>query len=1046
MSSKPAHKLQRMLAPESVALVGASTTPNMPGNDMVLELQVSRYRGNVYPVNPLYDEVEGWRCYPSIADLPEVPDLVVLGVSNRQLEAQVKLAIEIGAGGLVIFGSVLLAVDHSTYSLRKRVAAMAKEANLPIVGGNCMGFYNVDHWVRAFPFHRPYELQEGGVTLIAQSGSVLTALLWNDQKLRFNLAISPGQELVTTVADYMDYALEQPTTRVIALFLEAVRDPDGFVAALKRAAQARIPVVVLKAGRTPMSVELAKSHSGAIAGNDAAYHALFERYGVLAVDSLDELAATALLLSSGRFPADGGLAAIFDSGGERELFIDLADAVDVPLARINETTTEALKDNIDQGLEPINPLDAWGTGHNYQAIFENCWQALMDDPDTAIGVFVADLTSGFYLHESFARICRRVQRRTHKPVAMLTNHIGTDSQDLACRVTAAGIPVLDGTEIGLRAVRHALAYRDFDRRQHIMNPPSPDLKITARWRARLASGRALSEAEGYAMLADYGVPTVPHGVAESLGDALALAEKLGYPLVLKTAAEGVQHKTDVDGVRVNVGDDDELRQAYEDISSRLGNAVLIAPMMPIDAELALGIVVDPQFGPLIMVAGGGIFIEILKDRQLRLAPVDKRTALRMLDELTMSPVLDGTRGRPPLDKSAVAAALVALSTLAWDLGEWLAELDINPLAVNTSGCMALDVLVIPAAEIKETEHQESLTPGVRDEADANRFNALVLREAGGNVTATIERLTDADLPDGDVLVEVEYSSLNYKDGMALTGAGKIVRSYPMVPGIDFSGRVLESSSDRFAVDDPVILTGWSVGERYWGGFTERQRVRSDWLVRRPNELSSRDAMAIGTAGLTSMLCILAIEDAGIVPDDGPVLVTGAAGGVGSVAVALLAGLGYEVTAVTGRKETHDYLRSLGATAFLTREEMTEPPQPLESETWAAAVDTVGSTMLARVLSQMKYRAVVAACGLAGGFNLPATVMPFIRRGVRLQGIDSVMAPLELRERAWQRLVKDLDISTLQSMTTEVALSNLLEEAPKILAGSVRGRTVVNTRQ
>jgi len=196
VNQKPPHKLHRLLAPKSVALVGASTTPNVAGNDMVLELQVSRYRGSVYPVNPQYDEVEGWRCYPSLDVLPEVPDLVVLGVSNRQLEAQVKMAIELGVGGLVIFGSVLLAVDHSANPLRKRIAAMAREAGLPIVGGNCMGFYNVDHWVRAFPFHRPYELQEGGVTLIAQSGSVLTALLWNNQKLRFNLAISPGQELV----------------------------------------------------------------------------------------------------------------------------------------------------------------------------------------------------------------------------------------------------------------------------------------------------------------------------------------------------------------------------------------------------------------------------------------------------------------------------------------------------------------------------------------------------------------------------------------------------------------------------------------------------------------------------------------------------------------------------------------------------------------------------------------------------------------------------------------------------------------------------------
>ncbi len=1044
MNDKAAHKLERLLAPKSVALVGASITPNVAGNDMVLELQVSRFRGNVYPINPLYDEVEGWKCYPRLASLPEVPDLAVLGVSNRHLEAQVKQAIELGVGGLVIFGSVLLAVDQADNPLRERIAAMANEAGMPIVGGNCMGFYNVDHWVRAFPFHRPYELQEGGVTLIAQSGSVLTALLWNDQKLRFNLAISPGQELVTTVADYMDYALDQPTTKVIALFLEAVRDPKAFVAALERAATARIPVIVLKAGRTPMAAALARSHSGAIAGNDAAYDALFERYGVLAVRSLDELAATALLLSSGREPAAGGLAAIFDSGGERELLVDLADETRVPLAEINDETAAILVDNLDQGLEPINPLDAWGTGRNYQAIFENCWQALMDDPDTGIGVFVADLTSGFYLHESFARICRRVQRRTHKPVAMLTNHTGTDSQDLACRTTAAGIPVLDGTRTGLLAIRKALDFRDFGQRPPIAPAPAPDARISARWRERLQQPQPLSEAEGYELLSDYGVPTVAHGEAGSLDDVVRLADKLGYPIVMKTATQCIEHKSDVRGVVVNIENKQQLDAAYSDLNERLGPRVLIAAMADVSVELALGVMVDAQFGPLVMVAAGGIFIEIMKDRQLRLAPVDERIALEMIDQLGVSAILDGVRGEPPLDKSSVARAIAALSVLATDLGDLLAELDINPLAVNPSGCVALDALVVPRSNEPAGSQATADAATESASADPDSFNALVLRQSGTDVTAKIERLVNDDLPQGDVLVEVEYSSLNYKDGMALAGVGKIVRSYPMVPGIDFAGNVIASDSPSFQAGDPVILTGWSVGERYWGGYTERQRVSADWLVKRPASLGSRDAMAIGTAGLTAMLCVLAIEEAGISPDNGPVLVTGAAGGVGSVAITLLSHLGYSVTAVTGRAETHEYLRSLGASAFRTREEMTEPAKPLESETWAAAVDTVGSTMLAKVLSQMRYRGVVAACGLAGGANLPATVMPFILRGVRLHGIDSVMAPKSTREHAWRRLVDDLDMTRLQAITTEVPLSELLQQAPTILAGNVRGRIVVNT--
>ncbi len=1038
------HPLSRMLAPESVALVGASTQPNVAGNDMALELQVSRYPGRVYPVNPKYDEVEGWECFDDLTSLPEVPDLAILGVGNIRLEALVAEAVELGVGGLVIPGSVLLPSDTASNSLRMRIKNLATEAGLPIVGGNCMGFYNVEKWFRAFPFNRPYELREGGVTLIAQSGSVLTALLWNDQKLRFNLAISPGQELVTTTADYMDYALDQESTRVIALFLESVRSPERFIAALQKAAKRDVPVVVLKTGRSPEAAKLALSHSGAIAGDDAAYQTLFERYGVQSVKSLDELAASALLLSDRRRPSSGGLAAILDSGGERELLIDLADDVGVPFSQISDETTKVLESQLDHGLEPINPLDAWGTGHDYQAVFEHCLQALMDDDDTAIGLFVADLTSGFYLHESFARICQRVHRRSKKPIAMLTNHIGTDTQDLARRMTDAGIPVLDGTVAGLLALRNVLAYRDFAWRPQIAPATPPEPSVTERWRHRLSQPFALTEAEGLDLLADYGVPVVAHAEVSDADGAVAAAGELGYPVVLKTAVAGIMHKSDVGGVVLNLADGDEVREAYNDLNDRLGAEVLIEPMSIPDVEMALGILSDPQFGSMVLIAGGGVFIEILGDRQLGLVPIDAPIARRMIDKLAIAPILDGARGRAPVDKAAVVDALVGLSNLAADVGDLIAEVDVNPLAVSADGCVALDALVIPHAAVAAT------TP-IQQETTMNTFNALVVREAEeGNpksAAASIEQLSDADLPvyDGDetVVVDIDYSSLNYKDGMALTGKGRIIRSFPMVPGIDFSGTVVSSESDRFAAGDGAILTGWAVGERFWGGYTQRQRVKADWLVARPSGMSSEQAMGIGTAGLTSMLCVLGLEAGGVTPSDGPIVVTGAAGGVGSVAIAILAKLGFDVTAVTGRPEEHDYLASLGAAAFLTRDEMSEAPKPLEAETWAGAVDAVGSTMLAKIIAQTKYQGVVTACGLAGGVDLPSTVMPFILRGVRLQGIDSVMAPLADREAAWARLATDLPGDMLAAMTQIVPMSSLPEQGEAIMAGQTRGRLVVD---
>ncbi|MGH1488565.1 MAG: MDR family oxidoreductase [Acidimicrobiales bacterium] len=337
------------------------------------------------------------------------------------------------------------------------------------------------------------------------------------------------------------------------------------------------------------------------------------------------------------------------------------------------------------------------------------------------------------------------------------------------------------------------------------------------------------------------------------------------------------------------------------------------------------------------------------------------------------------------------------------------------------------------------------------EINMNTFNALVVREAEeGNpksAVASIEQLSDADLPvyegDESVVVDVDYSSLNYKDGMALTGQGRIIRSFPMVPGIDLAGTVVSADSARFAAGDPVVLTGWAVGERFWGGYSQRQRVKADWLVARPDGMSAKQAMGIGTAGLTAMLCVLGLEAGGVTPADGPVVVSGAAGGVGSVAVALLAGRGFEVTAITGRPEQQDYLKSLGASHFLTRDEMLEAPKPLEGETWAGAVDVAGSTILAKILAQTKYQGVVTACGLAGGVDLPTTVMPFILRGVQLRGIDSVMAPVAEREAAWARLAVELPADQLEAMIEVVPMSELIAQGDAIMAGQVRGRVVVD---
>jgi len=322
------------------------------------------------------------------------------------------------------------------------------------------------------------------------------------------------------------------------------------------------------------------------------------------------------------------------------------------------------------------------------------------------------------------------------------------------------------------------------------------------------------------------------------------------------------------------------------------------------------------------------------------------------------------------------------------------------------------------------------------------FKGILISKDDGGYQARLQDIDEAVLPDGDVTVRVEWSTLNYKDGLAITGKSPVVRRFPMIPGIDFAGTVSESTNPAWQAGDKVVLNGWGVGETHCGGLAEVARVRGEWLVPLPAAFTARQAMAIGTAGYTAMLCVLALERHGVTPADGEILVTGANGGVGSVAIALLAKLGYTVVASTGRVAEAEYLKSLGAADVIDRSELSAPGKPIGKERWAGVIDTVGSHTLANACATTKYRGAVAACGLAGGMDFPATVAPFILRGVTLYGIDSVMAPLAVRQEAWQRLGRDLDITRLNEITREIPLSEAIAVAGELLAGKVRGRVVV----
>lgn len=689
--------LDPLLAPRSIAFVGASAKPNTPGNDMMRMIRIGGFRGVVHAVNPGYTEIEGYPCFPSLFDLPEPPDLVVLGVKNERLEQVLREAVDVGAKAVVIFASALINEDVEP-SLATRLATIATDAGIPVCGPNCMGFYNdLDRvWVCGFP--SPRQPAPGSIAFIAHSGSVFGALAHNDPRLRFAFAVSPGGEANVTVADYIAYAVDRPEVKVIGLFLEAARDPHGFEHALKKAAERQVPVVVLKVGRTEAAAAAALTHTGALAGSDLAYSALFDRYGVVRVETLDELAATLLLLSSARRATPGGLVSIGDSGGERELMIDLADRSGVRFATISESTKMVIADRLDPGLEAANPLDAWGTGADFVSQFTDCFAALVADNDAAIGLFSADLRDGYYLHRGFADAALAVAAGTDKLVAFATNYTQVRHDALAAELSRAGVPVLDGTTNALVAVRGALAYRDFMARP-AETPPKPRAEeAAARAAARAALGTGpLDEAASLALLRAWDIPAIAHAVASDREQACAAARSMGYPVVCKTAQPGILHKSDVGGVCLDLRDEVALLGAYDDIAGRLGPRVLVAPMAPRGVELSLGMVNDPQFGPIVTVGAGGTLVELLDDRAAALAPFGPRTARRLLDGLKLRRLLDGYRGEPAVDMDELSRIVAAFSVLAADLAVEVAEIDVNPLIVGQT-IVALDALIVPVQE------------------------------------------------------------------------------------------------------------------------------------------------------------------------------------------------------------------------------------------------------------------------------------------------------------------------------------------------------------
>jgi len=680
-------RLDSLFNPASLALVGASPRADSYGHALLRMCRGGGYAGRLYAVNPQYEEIDGLPGYADLDALPEAPEHVVLSLANQRVEAAAAAALEGGARALTIFAATPDA------ALRRRLGEMARAAGAALCGPNSMGLHNIVDGLRLTPFSAPLGLQPGGIGLIAQSGSIMGALAHNDRRLRFSQLISTGAESATGAADYLRWMLRRAETRCVGLFLETVRQPQRFIAALQEAAERDIPVVIMKVGRSEAGARLAVSHTGALVGDDAVFRALVRRCGAHLADTVDEFAAQLQLFSTARRApqADAvgaGIASLHDSGGERELIADLAESLDLRHATLRPQTLARLQSLLEAGIEADNPLDAWGSGRDAERSYREAGLAMLADPGVAALLYVLDWRQDYYLHAMHARALGAIAAASDKPLAAVSNYSLCHDAELAEALAERGVALIKGTREALLATRALLEHR----RPAAFRSGDDEHPQAAAWRARLRGRQWIGEAEGYRLCADYGIACPRHAEVERLDDCLAAAAQIGYPLMLKTAAPGIAHKSDVGGVRAAIGDAEELAAAYRDLAARLGPRVLLVEMLDSASEWALGALIDPDFGPAVRIGPGGTLVELLDEQVLLMAPFDAAEAERAVAELRAARLLRGYRGAPPLDSGALCAAAAALSRLAWDLRESLAEIEINPLFVARSGAIAADAL------------------------------------------------------------------------------------------------------------------------------------------------------------------------------------------------------------------------------------------------------------------------------------------------------------------------------------------------------------------
>jgi acetate---CoA ligase (ADP-forming) len=657
-----------MLGARSIAVVGASPRAGSFGERMVIE--AARGSARMHLVNPRYQRIGGHPCAPSLSDVDEPVDLVLLGVPDSALIGQLRAAADAGARSAVLFGSA--------HGLRDEVTAIAAAAGMAVCGAGCMGFVNVVNGVRALGYLEPETLPHGTISLVTHSGSAFSTLLRAHRGFGFRLAVSSGQELVTDTADYIDYALDDPGTRIIALLMETPRSIDRLRRALLRAAEQSVPVVILTVGGSPRGRMMVAAHSGALAGESAAWQAFCASTGAVHVRDMAEFTDTLELFAAGRRSRGGAVATVHDSGAERALTVDVAHEMGVPFAGLSADTIAVIGDRLDDGLMPTNPLDVWGTGADTRNLFGVCLRAMSDDPAVAVTALAVDLVAEFDGDTAYADAISDVAKDTDAPLAVLTSLPSAIDRTVAEQLRDNDIPVLEGLRSGLAAMYHLARW-----------PLAVDQPEAAVCRPTAATN--------FDLLSHYGIAVVETRAATTIDDAVAAAAVIGYPVALKTA--GVLHKSDVGGVVLGIENEAGLRRAYESMSA-LGEEVTVSAMAPPGIEVSVGFVRDPAFGPLVVVAAGGTLVELLGDRAIACPPLSRRRAGELVDSLRIRTLLDGWRGGPRVDIAALTDVVVAFGRMAVDLADVYDAVEANPVIVSPHGAVAADVLAVPTVDQK----------------------------------------------------------------------------------------------------------------------------------------------------------------------------------------------------------------------------------------------------------------------------------------------------------------------------------------------------------